>query len=164
MYEQLLLEFAASKFCSHKRRLQIYKSLGLQTEFAFIERGLQFNNPDLSKILIGKNCYINEFCYIENNAEILIGDRVAIAMHCRLITSTHPIGSPEKRAKILDRKPIKIGSGSWIGAGVTILPGVRIGQGCVVAAGSLVSKNCDANCLYTGVPARKVRELVEAGN
>jgi acetyltransferase-like isoleucine patch superfamily enzyme len=55
--------------------------------------------------------------------------------------------------------PIKIGEGVWIGARATILPGVTIGAGSVVAAGSLVTKDMPANVLIAGVPAKVIREL-----
>ncbi|WP_372495087.1 acyltransferase [Nocardioides pinisoli] len=50
-------------------------------------------------------------------------------------------------------------NGAWIGAAVTVLPGVTIGPGCVVAAGSVVTADCQANGLYAGVPARRIRDL-----
>ena len=49
--------------------------------------------------------------------------------------------------------------GTWIGANAIVLPGVRIGEGCVIAAGSVVVNDCEDNSLYAGVPARFIRKL-----
>lgn len=51
--------------------------------------------------------------------------------------------------------------GCWLGGNVTVLPGVTIGRGCVIAAGAVVTKSCDPNGLYAGVPARRIRDLDE---
>ena len=81
-------------------------------------------------------------------------------MGVTLTTHTHEISSGKRRA---ERKtvfrPIVIGDGCWIGANVTILPGVTIGRGTVVGAGSVVVKDLDANSVYVGNPARKIRQL-----
>lgn len=57
--------------------------------------------------------------------------------------------------------PIRIEDGCWIGANVTILPGVTIKAGTVIAAGAVVIHDCDENALYGGVPAKKIRDLQE---
>lgn len=72
----------------------------------------------------------------------------------------HEIGSQEKRAGAQKYEPIKIGDGCWIGANSTILGGVTIGAGSVVAAGAVVVRDIEENCVYAGVPARKVKELL----
>lgn len=54
---------------------------------------------------------------------------------------------------------ITVGDGCWIGTNVTILPGVNIRNGCVIGAGSLVTKDCEPNGLYVGVPAKRIKEL-----
>ena len=56
-------------------------------------------------------------------------------------------------------KPINIEDGVWIGAEVIILPGITIGSGCVIGAGSVVAKDTEKDSLYVGIPARKVKNL-----
>ena len=56
-------------------------------------------------------------------------------------------------------EPIRVEAGSWLGAGVLVLPGVTIGHGSVIAAGAVVTKSTCADGLYAGVPARRVRDL-----
>lgn len=72
---------------------------------------------------------------------------------------SHKIGESGQRAGKRIAGDIHIGDGSWIGANVTILPNVTIGKGCVVAAGSLVNKDCLDNCMYAGVPAKRIKAL-----
>ena len=70
-------------------------------------------------------------------------------------------GGGTRRAGQSITKPIVIGEGSWIGADTYILPGVTIGKGCIIGAGSLVVKDCLDNCIYIGRPARLIRKLDE---
>lgn len=64
-----------------------------------------------------------------------------------------------KRAGNSYYKPITVGKGVWSGANATILPGVHIGEGAIIAAGAVVNKDIEKNCLYGGVPAKLIRYL-----
>ena len=90
---------------------------------------------------------------------IEVGERCSFGMRVTLVTSTHALGTASQRAGDLTAKPIRIGSGTWIGATATILPGVTIGDGCVIAAGAVVTRDCEAGWLYGGVPAVKIKHL-----
>lgn len=139
-------------------RYMIYKIFGLSTETARIRSGCFFNGNNIS---IGKGTFINYKCYFDATIGIKIGNRCAFGMEVLLCTATHEIGNSIQRAGKTILLPIIIEDGCWIGARVNILPGVKIGQGCVIAAGSVVTKDCEPNCLYAGVPARKIRNLNE---
>lgn len=76
-----------------------------------------------------------------------------------ICTTTHYIGDENKRAGNSLRKPITIGRGCWIGTRSIILPGVTIGDGCIIAAGSVVNKDCEPNGLYAGCPAKRIKNL-----
>jgi maltose O-acetyltransferase len=114
-----------------------------------------------ARLVIGERCWINAECLFDASDEIIIGDEVAIAQGVALITNTHEIGSTYQRAGQLRRQPIRVGSGSWIGARSIILPGVDIGEGCVVAAGSVVTRSVERDTLVGGVPARVIRNLAD---
>lgn len=111
----------------------------------------------LGPIDIGSRVYINRDVYIRPNTTI--GDRVNIGPFVRLITDTHEIGPPARRAGPGRFDPITIGDGVWIGAAVTVLGGVTIGAGAVVAAGAVVTADVPPNTIVGGVPARVIRSL-----
>lgn len=108
---------------------------------------------------IGRGSRINTPLFAELNARIDIGERVSIGHHVVFVTSDHDTSNPADRAGKSIAKGITIEDGAWIGARATILPGVTIGRGSVVAAGSLVTQSVPANKLVGGVPARAVKAL-----
>lgn len=115
-----------------------------------------------AKIDIGKNSRIHGAC-ITAKKYISIGDNVLIAGNCNIFDSNgHNVSLPDPMDRIYSTdvaQPVKIGDGVWIGANVIITPGVSIGKGCVVAAGSVVTKNFPENILLAGNPAKKIREI-----
>ena len=112
-----------------------------------------------SRLKIGKRCFINSNVFIDTAAPVCIGHGVAIGHHVLIITSDHEIGLPDHRAGNICSKPVTIGNGAWIAAGVRLLPGVTIGTGAVVAAGAVVTRDVPPNTLAAGVPARIIRAL-----
>lgn len=115
---------------------------------------------DLYKqLVIGDYCWMNDGCFLDLGASITIGDRVAFGHQVLLMTNSHEIGGMDRRAGDLTAEPIVIEDGAWIGARATILPGVVIHEGAVVASGALVTKDVPANTVVAGVPARVVRQL-----
>ena len=82
------------------------------------------------------------------------------------MTNTHKLGTAEQRATDLIAHPIAIGDGAWLGARCTVLPGVTVGAGAVVAAGSVVTKDVPPNALAAGVPAvvKRMMDGVENGH
>jgi maltose O-acetyltransferase len=110
-------------------------------------------------LTIGPGSFVNSDCLFVVRAPVTIGSNVALGNRVTLTTTTHEIGTSAKRAGRLIGKPIVVEDGCWLGTGVTVLPGVRIGRGCVIAAGALVTSDCAPDGLYAGVPARRVRDL-----
>lgn len=141
-------------------RVKLYRIIGIKAKDTVISSGCFFNSEFIS---IGDNCFINRFCQFYSaydvNGQIDIGNKCDIGMNVVFCTITHEIGNSERRAGKHEYKPIKVGDGTWIGANSTILPGIKIGEGCVIAAGSVVSKNCEPNGLYAGSPARRIKDL-----
>jgi maltose O-acetyltransferase len=109
------------------------------------------------KVYIGDKTFINQQCIIRPNVNI--GNNVDIAPRVMLMTDTHKIANSNRRAGESQFLPINIGDGCWIGAGSTILGGVTIGKGTIIGAGSVVNKDCEANSLYAGVPAKFIKRL-----
>ncbi|WP_298819676.1 acyltransferase [Chloroflexus sp.] len=115
--------------------------------------------PISKRLRIGRNCVINTDCFFDLNDCITIADHVGIGHEVMILTASHEMGQAAHRAGPLTTAPVTIESGAWIGARALILPGVQIGAGSVVAAGSVVTRTVPANTLVGGVPARPIRQL-----
>lgn len=123
---------------------------------ALVSHSCWFGGTDIS---VGPGAGIGTGVVLDNTGPITIGSRCMIGMGTKLITSIHEVGPSHHRAQGLKAGPIELGDGCWIGASVIVLPGITIGQGCVIAAGAIVTKDCEPNGLYVGMPARRVRDL-----
>ena len=108
-------------------------------------------------IHIGKNVFINAGCKFQDQGGIYIEDGVLIGHNAVLATINH-MEDPEKRAGMIFQ-PIHIEKKVWLGANVTVLPGVTIGEGSVIAAGAVVTKDVPANMIAAGVPAKVIRKV-----
>lgn len=111
----------------------------------------------LGPVRIGANTFLNRDVYVR--AHTTIGEGVSIGPFTRIISDTHEAGTPARRAGRPRFDPITIGSGTWIGANVTILGGVTIGEGSVIAAGSVVTRDVEPHSMVAGVPAVFKRRL-----
>ena len=110
-------------------------------------------------ITVGKQVFINSGCCFQDQGGIEIGDNVLIGQQVIIATLNHDL-LPEKRANMLPA-PVKIGNNVWIGAHATVLSGVTIGDGAVVAAGAVVTKDVPANTVVAGVPAKVIKIIKE---
>jgi maltose O-acetyltransferase len=110
-------------------------------------------------VRIGRWCWLNRGCFIDASAQVTIADRVAIGHDVMILTSTHEVGPPVRRASEMVLAPVTIGEGAWIGARAVVLPGVSIGEGAVVGAGAVVTRDVPANTVVGGVPAQQLRRL-----
>jgi maltose O-acetyltransferase len=115
------------------------------------------------KLVIGEYCMINTECLFDVSDNIVFRGSATIGHQVTFITGGHEIGSAESRLGALRTAPITIGEGAWLGARVLVLPGVTVGDGAVVAAGSLVTRDVEPNTLVGGVPARLMRQLDDDG-
>ena len=94
---------------------------------------------------VGDGTGINFPCHIELHAPVKIGKNCGIGHHVVIITMNHEFGPPTQRVGALQPAPVTIGDGVWIGACVTILPGVTIGDGAFVGAGTVVGRSVPPN-------------------
>lgn len=118
-----------------------------------------FDGKNFRNVSIADGVVLNNQIYIDASDKVSIGDRTGIASRVRILTATHHIGPHEQRMADMISFPVEIGAGVWIGADTTILPGVRIGDGTVIGAGSLVTKDCEPDAIYVGRPAVLLRHL-----
>lgn len=108
-------------------------------------------------IIVGKNVFINSGCRFQDQGGIRIGDGALIGHNVVLATLNHDF-APEKRSN-MHPAPIIIGENVWIGANATVVPGVNIGDGAVIAAGAVVTKDVPARTVVAGVPAKVVKMI-----
>lgn len=110
---------------------------------------------------IGEDTWIGPYglFFTHPDAPIQIGNHCDIAPEVCFVTGTHVLGDSRRRAGNGLVRPIRIGNGCWLGARVTVLAGVTIGDGATVAAGAVVSADVEPNTLVGGVPARLIRKL-----
>lgn len=110
-------------------------------------------------ILAGDNLLINYNVTILDVDEVRIGDHCMIGPGTVIATVNHPMTPSGRRKHLSIVKPVSIGDDVWIGAHATIMPGVRIGNNCIVAAGAVVTRDVPDNSLVGGVPAKVLRTL-----
>ncbi len=108
-------------------------------------------------IHLGQNIFINSGCKLQDQGGIYIDDDVLIGHNVVIATLNHGM-NPENRGD-LHPKPVHIGKAVWIGSNSTILPGVTIGDGAIVAAGAVVSKDVPENTVVGGVPAKIIKKI-----
>ena len=108
---------------------------------------------------MGGGSFSNANCFFDLSEDVIIGKNCSIGMRVTFITSSHKIGDSSKRGGQSYAKKIVVGDGGWIGANVSILPGVTIGDGVVIGTGAVVIGDCEPNCVYAGVPAKIVKRL-----
>ena len=108
-------------------------------------------------IKIGKRVFINAGCQFQDQGGIEIGDDVLIGPQTIIATLNHD-PNPEKRGGMIP-KPVRICDKVWLGARVTICPGITIGEGAIVGAGAVVTKDVPPRTVVGGVPAKVIKEL-----
>lgn len=125
-------------------------------------------NGDINgkKLKIGENCVFGDNVQIEANKSVTIGDNVLIASRVFISDTTHgkyygisqdnPYTPPNERK--LHFRDVSIGNNVWIGENVSILSGVNIGDGCIISANSVVTKNISSGCIAGGVPAIVIKK------
>ena len=143
---------------------EVVKDLLGKSEGAFI-------NPPFycdygTHIEVGKNFFANYNCTILDVAKVEIGNNVLMASHVYISDNSHgvykgtiedssPNTPPQKRNYLIEC--VKIGDNVWLGEGVIVMPGVTIGNGCVIGAHSVVNKSIPDNCIAVGTPAKIIK-------
>ncbi len=115
-----------------------------------------------TNITLGDNFYSNHNLMILDGARVTIGDNVFIAPNCVISTAGHALDTEQRNKGLEIAFPITIGNNVWIGANVTILPGVTIGDDTVIGAGSVVNRDIPSGVIAVGNPCRAIRQITEA--
>ena len=144
--------------------------LGLTTGVGCRLEAFTVNDDKHKRIVFGNNVQINDYVHISAIEKVDIGDNVLMASHVYISDNSHgqykgvegdtaPSVPPIKRPYFV--APVKIGNNVWLGEGVIVMPGVTIGDGCVIGAHSIVNKDIPANTVAVGSPAKIVKKYNE---
>lgn len=154
---------------TEKRKQLIAEILGEFGEGGFIQGPVFFHYGRHTKI--GKRFFGNYNLTIQDDAMVTIGDDCNFGPNVTIVTPVHPMLADE-RFRMLDKdgnqkrycyaKSVKIGNDCWFGANVVVCPGVTVGDGCVIGAGSVVVKDIPPYTFAAGNPCRVIREITEA--
>jgi acetyltransferase-like isoleucine patch superfamily enzyme len=139
---------------SYAFRYAVAKYLyGLKIGKSNIHMGVTFFSP--WKIRVGDNCNIQMDCFLDGRGDLVIGNNVDLTPGVRILTEQHDIDSPDYATV---KKPVLIGDHVVVGSWALILPGVKVGEGAVIGAGSVVVKEVAEYTLVAGNPAVKKRD------
>lgn len=151
-----------------KRDELLHQMVGSLGENCFVQGPVFLHYGTHTKI--GNNFFGNFNLTIQDDAKVTIGDNCNFGPNVTIVTPCHPM-LPDERRAMLDKdgnvkhfcyaRPVKIGNDCWLGANVVVCPGVTIGDGCVIGAGSVVVKDIPANSFAAGNPCRVIRALSE---
>ncbi len=117
------------------------------------------SKPIRGKVSIGDYCLLTVGSYWDLAAPIRLGNFVTLAPEVMLLTASHDIHNPQNRAGKMEPHPVTICDGVWLGARCIILPGVTVGEGAVVGAGAVVTKDVPPDVIVAGVPARVIKKI-----
>ena len=111
------------------------------------------------RLVIGRDCSVGVDCTFDLGERLTIGDRVTIEHQVMILTTSHELGPRHHRAGTVIVAPVAVGDGAWLGARCTILPGVTVGEGAIVAPASLVNKDVAPHTRVAGAPAKRTETL-----
>ncbi|KAG3078216.1 hypothetical protein PI125_g21040 [Phytophthora idaei] len=121
----------------------------------------QAESPETKAVMkqLLDNVQMNFNCVFLDGCPVTIGNRVMLAPNVQLYTANHPL-DPEVRSSGLEiGKPITIEDDVWICGNVVVVPGVTVGRGAVIGAGSVVTKDVPSMCVYAGNPAKFIKKI-----
>ena len=153
---------------TEEREAILRELLGAKGDGVFLQGPITFHYGCHTKI--GSGCFINFNFTVQDDAAVTIGERCNFGPNVTIVTPMHPMLPDERQAlvapdgsrvRLCYAKPVTIGNDCWFGANVVVCPGVNIGDGCVIGAGSVVTRSVPAGSFAAGNPCRVIRALSE---
>ena len=159
--KDLCIEFNNLKYSDIDGRRKILAEILPNVEVDAVEILSPFMVDYGYNVFLGAGTFFNHNVYLMDCAKIELGKKCFIGPNCGFYTAIHPLDVEKRNAGFEIAKPIQIGNNVWIGADVSILPGVKIGDNSVIGAGSVVTKDIPAGVLAFGNPCKIIRKLSE---
>ncbi len=150
----------------NERKSILKEMLGELGENVYFQGPITFHYGKHTRV--GKNTFVNFNFTCQDDAEVVIGENCNFGPNVTIVTPLHPMLANERNSllcpdgvtrRLCYAKPVHIGNSCWICANVTILPGVTIGDNCVIGAGSVVTRSIPNDSLAAGNPCRVIRTL-----
>ena len=154
---------------TEKRAEILSKIVGSLGRGAFMQGPIHFHYGVHTRI--GDAFFANFNFTVQDDAEVTIGDHCSFGPNVTIVTPIHPMLPGERRVMrdadgevkhMCYAKPVHIGNDCWLGANVVVCPGVTIGDGCVIGAGSVVTRDVPPMSFAAGNPCRVIRAITEA--
>ena len=149
--EDLTWEFNSLRPGDPRRQMLLEKIMGELNEGVTVLSPVYFDYGPMTKL--GAGTFVNHGCYFMDGGGITIGNNCFIGPFTGFYTATHPVDFHRRNAGLEWAKPIRVGDNCWFGANCSVMPGVTIGSGCVIAAGSVVTQDIPDDSMAAGVPA-----------
>lgn len=156
----LCYEFNQCRPSNIKKQIEIIRNIIGEIKGKFVITAPFYCDYGIN-ITIGNNFYTNHNCTILDGAKVIFGDNVFIGPNCVFSTAGHPIDSVQRSEGLEIAFPITVGSDVWIGANVSVLPGVSIGNNTIIGAGSVVNKNIPDGVIAAGIPCKVIRKITD---
>jgi maltose O-acetyltransferase len=156
---QLCSAYNTSMAGDAEARIRILRELFAGTTEAWIEPPFYCDYG--RNITLGRKVYFNFDCVVLDVAAVRIGDFTVFGPAVQIYTALHPLNADERREGLEFAKPIVIGRDVWVGGAAVICPGVTIGDGAVIGAGSVVTRDIPAGAFAAGNPCRVIRTAAE---
>lgn len=157
--EDLCYEFNSCRPSEEARRGELIRQI-----FKSVKGSITVMPPfhcDYGNICAGENFYANYNVVILDGARVTFGDNVFIAPNCVFSTAGHALDVQQRNAGLEIALPITVGDNVWIGANVTVLPGVTIGSSSIIGAGSVVTRDIPGGVIAVGNPCRVLRKITD---
>lgn len=150
------LVFATALFPFYRPKRTLLKLFGAKIgQGVVIKPRVNIKHP--WRLTVGDQSWLGEGVWIDNLVEVTIGNNVCLSQEAYFLTGNHDYKST---TFTLITKPIKVEDGAWIGARGIVCPGVNVGHNAVLTAGSVLTRDAEANGIYSGNPAQRIRTRI----